>query len=98
MHYSQIIANYPKNILPRDFFQWLLLFFIIGTLTLSHIQGLSKIMVLYGLAFSFLFSIYLLYHGFKVQPEVIIYFAWVIWSLSGLLNVVDRSLYFQELI
>lgn len=83
----------PVKLLPHGLWQWFVFFFIVGVMTLSNLSGLSKIMMLYGLAMSSLFLIYFLYHRLTLQPEIIIYFAWVVWSVIGLSNAVDRELY-----
>jgi len=54
----------------RDYWQWLLMPLIIGLMTVSHLEGFSKIMILYGLAFSFYFSIfYFSYYKLKVSAN-----------------------------
>ncbi len=79
-------------------FQILIFIFIIGASTLSYIEGLSKIVILYGLTFTFLYFIYTLYtKKISIQPETIIYFAWVLWSLGGLTNAANKAAYFQGL-
>lgn len=96
---NQVIKIGSDNSLPRGYWEWLLSVFIIGSLTLSYIEGLSKIIILYGILFSGLFLIYFLYHriSIKVPPEIIIYFVWIVWSLGGMKNIIDESLYFHQL-
>ena len=87
-----------ENLPHKDFWKWLLIPFIIGILTLSHIEGLSKIMILYGLVFAGSFSLYFLYHRLSLQPEVIVYFIWFLWCLPGALIAGNKAAYFIELL
>lgn len=99
-HSRQIIGSAvsgPEVVIPNNFWQWLMFFFIIGSMTLSYFQGLSRVMVAYGLALSFLFVIFLLYHRMKVQPEVLVYCLWVLWALGGLTNAIDRGVFMEGL-
>jgi len=82
---------------PSDLLKWLLLPFIVGLMTLSRIEGYSKLMVLFGLIYSCLFLIYSLYRKLSLQPEVIIYFAWTAWSIIGTYNAIDLAMHFQAL-
>lgn len=88
-----------NSIFPCGFWEWVLVLFIVGAMTLSEIEGLSKIPMLYGVMFSALFVIYFLYHrvSLRFPPEVIVYFVWVIWSIGGMVNVIDGELYFKLL-
>lgn len=90
-------TNDVGRILPHGFWEWLLVPFIIGLMTLSNIEGWSKIMVLYGFIFAFLFLIYFSRHRLKLQPEVVIYFIWIIWSLTGMSVNIDPSAYWEGL-
>lgn len=83
---------------PRDYLEWALLPFIIGLMTLSHIEGWSKIMALYGICLFILFFINFLYLKLNLQPEIIIYFAWIAWSILGAFNAIDLALFSQSLI
>ncbi|MFQ5753863.1 MAG: hypothetical protein ACE5HI_17895, partial [bacterium] len=94
---QEIIMITSDKVLPRNIWEWLLLPFIIGIMTLSLIEGLSKIMVLYGILLSWLFLIYFLYQKLKLQPEVMLFFAWLIWSIIGLITAIDLNLYVQNL-
>jgi len=96
MHHSEITRSFPDDVLPCGILQWLLFIFIIGAMTLSYVEVFAKIMVLYGTVFAFLFIIYFLYCRLKLQPEILVYFGWVIWSLGGALNAIDRTLYMEE--
>lgn len=90
--------NIADNILPRNLWEWLLLPFIILLMTVTFIEGYSEITTLYGFVFGFLFLIYFLYQRkLKIPPEVFIYFAWIIWSFVGIVNVIERDLYFTQL-
>lgn len=85
-----------REIFFRDLWQWLLIPFIIGLMTLSLLKGLSKIMILYGLGFVYFFSIfYFFYYRLKLPLEVFIYFGWIIWSLGGWFIAIDQTLYLQ---
>lgn len=86
-----------SRIVPRDFFGLLVIPFIIGLMTVSYVEGLTMVMALYGVCLSGIFVIYSLYHRLEIQPEVVVYFVWITWSLGGLTNVIDRALYFQQL-
>ena len=70
----------------------LLMLFIIGLFTLSNIEGLSTIVVVFGILLSWLFAIYFLHLRLKVQPEVILFFLWIAWSIIGVFNVHDLGL------
>lgn len=83
--------------LRRDFWSLLLVPFIVGLLTVSYFEGLSRIMILYGFILAGAFSIYFLYHRLRLQPEVIVYFLWVVWSLNGVFVAIDRALYLEKL-
>ncbi|MGQ9608982.1 MAG: O-antigen ligase family protein [bacterium] len=91
------VLNGSNHSISRDFWSLLLIPFIIGLLTVSYFPGLSKLMILYGFLLAGAFSLYFVYHRLNLQPEVIIYFAWVMWSLSGAFVAIDRSLYLQRL-
>ncbi len=92
----QIIKN-SRNAANRGFWEWFLVPFIIGLITVSYIGELNKIMILYGLIVAGLFSIYFLYHKLRLQTEVIIYFVWVMWSLAGTIVAIDKASYYTQL-
>lgn len=72
--------------------------FIIGLMTVSYIEGVSKIMVLYGGLFVFLYLLYIATHSMiRVPPEVGIFFAWIVWSLTGLSVATDQALVVEQL-
>jgi O-antigen ligase len=84
--------------LRRDFLSLSLFLFIIGSLTVSHIAGLSKIMILYGFILMTIFSIYLTYNRLlRLPPEVVAYLAWIIWTLSGAAVAIDKALFIEKL-
>jgi O-antigen ligase len=83
--------------LPRYYLEWALLPFIIGLMTLSHIEGWSAIMVLYGMSLAILFFINFLYLKLKLQPEVIIHLAWIAWAVIGVFNAIDLALFWRGL-
>ena len=81
------------------FWEWLISLLIIGFMTISLVEQLSRVMVILGIGTSFFFAIfYLLYYRKKIPPEVILFFIWVIWSLSGWFVAVDRTLFIVNLI
>lgn len=88
-----------NRIVPGNLFEWLLLPFIVGLLTLSHLPGFSKIMVVYGFGFGALYVLNILYFKKRpnIPPEVILYLLWIAWSLTGMINAPDRSVYWQGL-
>ena len=94
---NRVSINVSDNILPHNLWEWLLLPFIILLMTVTFVEGWSKITTLYGFLFGFLFLIYFLYHRLTIPPEVFIYFAWIIWSFMGMLNVTDNDLYLTQL-
>ena len=94
---ERVIVTEADSVKSWDFWQWLLLPFIVAMLTLSYLEGLSKIVVLYGLIISFLFLIYFIYNRLSMPPEVVVYFGWIIWSIGGLSSAVDMDLYLQTL-
>lgn len=79
------------------FWAWLLAPFIVGVMTLSNIEGVSRIMVLYGLVLAGLYSVYFLYHRLSTQPEVIVYFLWIAWALTGVIVAGDQGLVARQL-
>jgi O-antigen ligase len=91
------LAGSGANFFPRDWWGFLLMSFIVGVMTIGYVETLSSVVVIYGVVFSFLYILHFLYYRSELQPEVLIYFAWVVWSLGGLTNVVDKPLYFQQL-
>lgn len=81
-----------------NFWEWLLVPFIIGLMTVSYIEGASRIMVLFGFLFVFLYLFYsLVQNMINVPPEVIIFFGWIVWSLTGLSVATDRDLAIEQL-
>jgi O-antigen ligase len=66
--------------------------FIVGLMTVSHFSELSKLMILYGMLLGWLFLICFFYFKLKLQPEVILYCAWVAWSIIGIINAIELSL------
>jgi len=90
---------YSDNILPKGFWEWTLLLFIISSLTVSYIPGLTKLTVLYGIMLVGLFFIYFLHNrvSLELPPEVVAYFIWIIWSLGGLVNAADMTLYTAQM-
>lgn len=87
-----------KRIYLSDIFNWMLIPFIIGLITISHIPNFSKIMVLYGLVYSLLFLLYSFYLKLKIPYEIFIYFLWIVWSLSGFYTAINTVFYITMLI
>ena len=96
---NSVSINVSDNVLPQGICEWLLLPLVILSMTISFIDGLSEITILYGFVFSCLFLIYffVLSRRSDVPPEVLIYFAWIIWSLTGMLNATNTHLYLMQL-
>lgn len=95
---SDNIFSHNFKIYPFSLFQLLLFLFILGAITLSYLEGLSKIVILHGVCFTFLYIIYILYtKRIVILPEVIIYFAWVFWSIGGAVNAANKEAYIQGL-
>lgn len=93
------LGKIQKVIFLRDFWDLALFLFVVGVLTVSRIEGLSKIMILYGFTLTAGFLIYLSYRRlFGIVPEVIVYSAWIMWTLSGAAIAVDKFLFFSKLI
>lgn len=90
---------YTDHVLPNDIWDWLLLLFIISSLTISFVPGLSIITIMYGSIFSGIFLLYFLYNriSLTMPPEIIIYFLWIMWSLGGLSNVINETWYYSQL-
>jgi O-antigen ligase len=86
-----------QQILPRDFWGFLLTPFIMGVMTIGYLESLANVVVLYGVVLSFLYILQCLHHRSELQPEVLIYFVWIVWSLGGLTNLTDKDIYFQQL-
>ncbi len=89
-------VNSLNDNINKRFWECLLVIFIIGLLTLSFLPGWSQIMILYGLAISYVFMIYFLTHKLTLQPEIIIYFLWILWAICGLVNVIDQPLFLKQ--
>jgi len=87
-----------KNIFLKDIIVWLLFPLVIGLITLSFIPGWSRFMIAWGVIYVVIYFFYSLFMEYKIQPEVIIYFVWVIWSLSGLFFILDMDIYIEMLI
>ncbi|MBN1464493.1 O-antigen ligase family protein [candidate division KSB1 bacterium] len=81
----------------QRFFNWLLLPFVIGLLTVSYVEGLSKIMVAYGFVICFFYLMHILYHKKRlhVQTEIALYFCWLMWALLGVTTAIDYALFSQ---
>lgn len=96
---NRVSINVSENVLPHSFWEWLLIPFVILCMTVSFIAGWSGITILYGAAFGWLFLIYFLflYQRLNTPPEVLIYFIWIIWSLTGMLNATNTDLYLMQL-
>jgi len=88
----------PSPVVYRDFWNLSLFLFITGLLTVSHISGLTTIMILYGFIMMAGFSIYLAFHRlFRPLPEVVVYMVWIIWALSGAAVAIDQALFTTKL-
>lgn len=96
--YSCPVKSSPDCSLFGGSWGVLLFPFIVGLMTLSRMAGLSKIVILYGVLVTGMFSVYFIYRKLTLLPEVIIYFVWVIWSLSGLFIAIDKELYSAKLL
>ena len=79
------------------FWKWLLIPFVMGMVTVSHLEGLSKVMILYGLFVAGLYSVYSIYNRLTLQPEIVIYFIWITWSLSGAIFATDKGLFYTDI-
>lgn len=86
-----------KGITIVHILEWLLVPFVIGLMTLSHLATFSRLMGLYGIVLTWMFLIYFLNRRLKLQPEIIIYFVWIVWSLWGALYAVKPELFAQQL-
>ncbi len=72
--------------------------FIVGLVTVSHMEGTSRIMVIPGFLIVFLYLMYSFTNNLiKVPPEIIIYFAWIVWSLTGLSVAINQGLFVGQL-
>lgn len=97
-YFSNHLVYDDKKTFSIDFMQILLFLFIISATTLSYIEGLSKLVILYGLSFTFFYVIYILnIKKISIHPEVIAYLAWVIWSIGGYPNAINKSSYLEGL-
>ncbi|MEJ2636987.1 MAG: hypothetical protein P8184_17080 [Calditrichia bacterium] len=86
--------TFDLGISLKKIFVWFLVPFITGLLTVSFLPGLSKVMILAGLVFGFIFAFYFFYFDLKFQPEVIFFFLWIVWSLTGVFGVYNME-YFR---
>lgn len=89
--------NLLGSAFPKVSWDWLVMFFIIGLMTLSHISFYSRIIVVYGAAFSALFILTLLYYRLPLQAEVIQYFCWFAWAAMGAVAMHDVDAYLRGL-
>lgn len=98
MNQDRSFLNYSKNTSIFDLQQILLFIFILSATTLSYVEGLSKVVILYGLCFTFLYLIYILYiKKIHILPELVIYVTWIIWCIGGSVNAVNKMAYFEGL-
>ena len=99
-HRLEEIADHRGHILGLDFWKVATLTMTIGLLTLSHIPGWSRLVVIYGYVITYLFVLYVLANRLVrviVLPEVIAYFSWVLWSLGGIAVAADAQLFYRGL-
>jgi len=54
-------------------------------------------MVLYGLVYTWVFIILFLYFKLRIQTEIIIYFAWIAWSISGAFVAINQTSFVNTL-
>lgn len=92
-----VINRQRPGLMPRDFWGLFLMPFIVGATSLTYMEGISTLIVLYGVLLAGCFVLYFLYNRLETPPEVLIYMVWIIWSLGGLTNVTNRELYFGQL-
>lgn len=79
-----------RGLLPNDFLGWILLFFVIGSLTLTGHGQLRSI----GVLMAGCYTLYFLRNKLWIPNEMIIYFAWVVWSgTTGYLVSIDKGLF-----
>jgi O-antigen ligase len=57
----------------------------------------SQMIILYGVSYSALFVLYAYHVGIKIQPEVMIFFVFIIWSVTGLQNVLYQDVFMEQL-
>jgi O-antigen ligase len=83
------------GLLPGNVWDWLIFLFIVGIMTLSHFKGFSTIMIGYVVVLGLLSLIFMVYGGRRIPLELVLYVFWILWSLGGLLNVRDLSLFYM---
>lgn len=91
--------NLSRNVLSKNFWEWSLIPLIVLSMTVSFIDGWTIITILWGFFVAFTFSIYFFVFSRRsnVPPEILIYFSWIVWSLTGMLHFRDMDLYLMGL-
>lgn len=87
--------SFPDHAIPRDFLGWALMLFTIGIMTVSHFPGWSRLMVPLGAILSAFYLPIFLRQRVKIPGEIIIYAAWMAWSLTGVFTAKGLA-QFQE--
>jgi O-antigen ligase len=50
-------------------------------------------MIVFGALVTVAYILYFLIQKLKIQPEILVYFAWIIWALSGIYTAIDPDTY-----
>ncbi len=79
------------HVLTKDISGYILPIFIVCAMTLSYMPKFTKITIFIGFIVSVGYLLYFLSGKNKLQPEVIIYFAWVLWCATGAFVNVDQE-------
>ncbi len=79
------------NVLTKDISGYILPIFIVCAMTLSYMPKFSKITIFVGFIVSIGYLLYFLSGKNKIQPEVVIYLAWVLWCSTGAFVSFDQE-------
>ena len=97
MHLIKSSRNQVRTkTLTSNIFGYFLPIFVVSAMTLSYLPGLSKVTIIIGFTISILYLLYHLSSRKGFQPEFIIYFSWVCWSLTGAFVCVNQEAFWNK--
>ena len=86
--------SFKQDIVPRDFFGWILLIFIISSMA----PYFNRQLTLVGLLLGGTYALYLLKEKKWLQTEFIIFLFWLIWSFAGYTVSINEGAFFKNFI
>lgn len=90
------IDDYPdisnKHLFPRDYFGWIFLIFVIGSITLTGYGQLKLI----GILLAGGYTSYFLIKKLWIPKEIIIFFVWMLWAgATGYIVSIDKEAFLK---